>query len=388
MNSYIIFYHSTRPPHPKFLLLVRERISIRVHAISGVAETALGILAYVAGYRWAAIGVGICCVFFHAPTAFNQTRGTFGMRGIMIPMYYGIVALHFYCGIRLLMTGGNILWLERTWIALQTYAMTRLFFSLLTLSKELRRVAYTASVAVAGFVLTPLVFGEIGPLLVAALPVVYLMAVLVIVRPHPGELEALYIEHERNSLIGNEMRQIWIQDEVGTSNHVSTVHQARDVFDHLDVQNAGVLRIEEVEPLMESWGASPQFVRSFIEHNAVTGVIDFETFHSTLWLEDRMQRVADEVELEMSLAAGADKAQLVFDHLDFEGNGSLDQLEIETLLLGWGMPSSQASVYIKKFGDQDGLISLETFRTRMAPIWEFAFHDLFADMPVVRKYLK
>ena len=139
---------------------------------------------------------------------------------------------------------------------------------------------------------------------------------------------------------------------------------------------------------MESWGASPQFVRSFFDHNAKDGVIDFETFHSTLWLENRMQKMTDEVELERSLMAGADKAKLVFDHIDFEGNGSLDRLEIETLLLGWGMPSKQAGAYIKKFGDQDGLISLETFRGQMAPIWEFAFHDLFADMPIVNQYLK
>ena len=73
-----------------------------------------------------AIVVGAIAILGHVPASFFQSPGAFGAKGITVPAYFMIVAIHLYCASRLIMTGGDIVWLERTWITLQAYAFMRI----------------------------------------------------------------------------------------------------------------------------------------------------------------------------------------------------------------------------------------------------------------------
>jgi hypothetical protein len=93
-NAVIIFYHVANPPHPKFLLLPKRWLCIRLHLLTGIIEicsSVAGLVAYnaygasVAPYARVAAPAGIV----HALTALYQTQLVFGAKIIMRPAYYG-----------------------------------------------------------------------------------------------------------------------------------------------------------------------------------------------------------------------------------------------------------------------------------------------------------
>ena len=99
LNIYIIYYHWTRPPHPKYIMLPKRRLSMACHVIGGTSEVIVGAVAWyclytgnsllIDGASWAAIMVA-CVFILHGPSSLFQTPGVFGAKGVMVPAYIGI----------------------------------------------------------------------------------------------------------------------------------------------------------------------------------------------------------------------------------------------------------------------------------------------------------
>lgn len=375
-NVRIIQYHATVPPHPKFLLVPERRFWIRVHALTGSVEVVLGVVAWLLEDRALALATAGVALIGHVPSSFVQTPGVFGSKGVMVPAYLGVVTLHAYCAVRLVMEGGDIVWLERTWMALQAYAYVRIFGSLIQQTGAFRDSIYTASVVLAGTAITPFILGPAGPVCVLLVVLIHLGWTRLILRPSTAEWHGLFEEHARRTLIDPGLRTLWMARHVQDPGSAPVIEHARLAFTHLDRNASGRLSQSEVQTLMREWGAPEHFAEAFIRHYGSREGIDFETFVSTLWLSGRFHEpVAPGIA--QGVQTPEQQARLVFDHLDLNGNGQIDLFELELLLLEWGMTTEEARYYVERFGGTDRVISFTEFFTHMRPIWRFGFREVF-----------
>jgi len=72
--------------------------------------------------------------------------------------------------------------------------------------------------------------------------------------------------------------------------------------------------------------------------------------------------------------------RIVFDFLDIHGRGYVDEIQIEILLLGWGMDLHEAQRTIRRISGQAHMqYSYDEFRTRLKPIWRYGYERLTTD---------
>ena len=376
-NIRIIHYHATIPPHPKFMLMPERKFWVRVHAITGSLEVILGIIAWITLDKNLALITAFIAIFGHVPSAYFQTPGVFGTRGIMVPSYYAVVTLHLYCAIRLVMEGGDIVWLERTWMALQAYAFVRIYGLLINNSGTFKESIYTVSVVLAGATITPFIMGPAGPITILFVVLIYLGFYKLIMKTNKEDWQHLFEEKERRSLIDPQMRSLWIARHLTTGLQGSSVENARIVFSHLDRNNCGSLTLEEVEILLKEWGASEEFKQAFFQHYGNSSGIDFHIFVNTIWISGRMQEQFTDA-VAGSIREPEQQARFIFNHLDLDSSGKLELTEIELLLMEWGMDIKEVERYLKKFGGADGKIDFPEFYTGMKPVWKFGFSEVFS----------
>lgn len=375
-NIKIIHYHATVPPHPKFLLMKERKFWVRVHAITGSLEVVTGIVAWITMNKELAIATGLIAILGHVPSAYFQTPGVFGTKGIMVPCYFAVVTLHLYCAIRLLQTGGDIAWLERTWMALQAYAFVRIYGMLINVSGTFKDSIYTVSVLAAGATITPFILGPSGPASILIIVLIYLGFYKLIMKAEGQHWQDLFEEKERRSLIDPNMRNLWVAKHLSSALSGSSVENAKVVFSHLDKNNSGSLSMEEVQQLLSEWGASADFKHAFFHHYGDKKGIDFHTFLSTIWISGRMQEQLTDAAAS-SIKVPEQQAKFIFNHLDLDSSGKLELAEIELLLMEWGMDAEEVERYLKKFGGADGKIDFQEFYTGMKPVWRFGFSEIF-----------
>jgi hypothetical protein len=97
-NFYVLYYHYTTPPHPKFLMLPARKFSIRVHTISGTIEVVCGIIAFFSSDPtiWAII-MALSAIIGHITSSSYQTPIVFGAKAIMVPSYIRGNPTYVYC---------------------------------------------------------------------------------------------------------------------------------------------------------------------------------------------------------------------------------------------------------------------------------------------------
>lgn len=103
-NCFILFYHWTNPPHPKFTVLKRSRYIIRAHLLSGTINVALPVVAFcttnkdlVTSIIWITVAFDVV----HLLTVIAQTPNVNGQRNLIVPAYQFIAAIKFVsmCGL-------------------------------------------------------------------------------------------------------------------------------------------------------------------------------------------------------------------------------------------------------------------------------------------------
>ncbi len=374
----ILYVHAVRPPHPKFLLTWDHRLSIRAHAIAGGIETILGVVAWVTQSSTLAIATGVFALVQIA-AAYYQTPGVFGMKGVTVPLYCAGISVHLFCAVNLVATG-DIAWLERTWIALQTYAYVRIVFFLLGRTQAFRGSGYTVSVVLGGAITLPFVLGPITAYFLVGIVIMYLALYFLVMRPTQREWSALFVEHLRRSLVPR-LEEAWPRLGVVIPTGLSPREEARLAFDHLDSDGSGTLDLHEMEPLLVELGVSPRLQDSFRHHHAHrdSTVVGFDAFFATLWLPSRLQGSLT-LPVDASLT-NEQKARIVFDFLDMDGSGYLDEIEIEILLLEWGVEVHEAQRTIRSLSGPDhAQYSFDDFYRQLTPIWRFGYATLTTDL--------
>lgn len=370
-NIFIIRYHATEPAHPKFDMMTDRLISIRVHAISGSLEVVLGIVAWSTQNTTLAIVVGCLAIFGHVPSSLYQAPGAFGSKGLTYPAYLGVIAIHLYCAVRLVMEDGNILWLERTWMALQAYAFMRIYGYFFFRLGAFKEGGYSVHMLLSGATILPFILGPVGPLLMMLILVAWVVLIKTIVRPTSAQWADAFDEKERGAVIDYNMRTLWTQKNLGSAAEGTSKENARAVFDYLDVDKSGSLKINEIESLLNEWGANTSIKESFMNNFGKSNGIDFHTFTSTIWLSGRMQEVLSK-DAVSNLTTPEEKSKFVFNQLDLDESGYIEMVEIEMLLLEWGLDAREAQRYISKFGGADKRLDYAEFHTKLSPIWKFA----------------
>ena len=160
-NFGILYFHWTTPPHPKFTVLQKSRVSIRLHLLSGTVNVLLPIVAFCDSNKTSV--VAICWVTFfvdlvHLATVIHQTPNVNGQRNLTVPAYQFI-----FC-VKLVSASGllyallddslkmleKVEWLWCVWANHQTYAWVRVWLVLLHQVQACRESRYTVAVIIAG----------------------------------------------------------------------------------------------------------------------------------------------------------------------------------------------------------------------------------------------
>lgn len=370
-NFFIVRYHSTEAPHPKFLMMRGRKFSIRVHAISGSLEVALGVVAWATHSSTLAIVVGLLAIIGHVPTSLYQSPIAFGSKGLTYPAYLGAIATHFYCAVRLVMEDGNILWLERTWMALQAYAFMRMYGYFFYKLGGYKEGGYTSIMLLSGGTIFPFILGPGGTLLMMLTLLAWVLMLKIFMKPSSEQWADLFEEKERRAIIDYNLRTIWTQSNLGSAETGNAKDMARAAFDFLDKDKSGFLKIEEIENLLNEWGANADIKKTFMNNFGKTNGIDFSTFTSTIWLSGRVQEGLSK-DVVSHLATPEEKSKFIFNQLDLDESGFIEMVEIEMLLLEWGLGSREAQRYISKYGGSDKRLDYAEFHSQLRPIWEFA----------------
>ncbi|MBD2613187.1 EF-hand domain-containing protein [Nostoc punctiforme FACHB-252] len=383
-NFYVLYYHYTNPPHPKFLMLPKRKLSIRTHVISGTIEIVFGVIAFFSSNpEIPAIVMALSAIIGHVTSSSYQTPIVFGAKSAMIPSYIFCVSLHLYCAIHLLLEPSSDLWLVNTFLVLSIYVWCRVFYFVFTAFGLFKDNLYSASILAAGVLIFPSVLGVAGNLFFIVFVLGYNALYKLIMNPTPAQWISWTKESQRQTLIDEDAKELWI------SNHLSINSEQLDdralaaaVFTLLDVNQSGTLDKDELMSLWREWQVPDAFINNFINEHTEVNEFNFNEFYEQIWhikgVKERLQKETLKLQYlsKGKNISNEEKCRLIFEELDIDRNGYIDELELKILLLEWGLPSSEVEEYMKKYDDNKDLkISFEEF-FKMRPVWSFAYSDI------------
>ena len=372
-NFYLVYFHITRPPHPKFMLQHKRKVLVRIHAAFGVVEIIVGsiclfqesaLLASIFGYLALA----------HAITSFFQTPTVFGAKAVMIPGYLFASVLHGYTAVQLILEPTAFYWVMNTFLVLNTYAYVRLLMFMFNIFGVFKHSHYTASVLIAGLIIFTAVLGSSASLILFFYIALYIVVNKFIFNLSKHELRELWIEKTRIGFINQQKKNEWILKSFASEPDLSKPLDTKlltDIFNTLDKNKNGYLEPAELEDLLKVWGVSSEGFNPIKSY--ITEQLDFNSFCKIVKIVNSMSDFLRLIEKDPN-HTDRDKAKVVFDQLDFDKSGYIDQLELELLLLEYGLPKHEAKKYMKRFDDnKDSQISFEEFFSNLRPLWNFIY---------------
>jgi Ca2+-binding EF-hand superfamily protein len=383
-NFYVLYYHYTNPPHPKFLMLPKRKLSIRTHVISGSIEVLFGVIAFFSSNpEIPATIMALSAIIGHVTSSFYQTPIVFGSKSAMIPGYLFFVSLHLYTAIHLLLEPNSTFWLVNTFLVLSTYVWCRVFYFIFTVFGLFKDNLYSASILAAGVLILPSVLGAAGNLFFILFVLGYNALYKLIMKPTPAEWITWTKESQRQTLIDEDAKELWLSNNLSiNADELDDQTLAAAVFEKLDINKTGTLSQEELTFLWQEWQVPDVFIKNFMERHTDLKEFNFSNFYEQIWqvkcVKERLKR--ETVKLEC-LSKGKnisneEKCRIIFEQIDVDRNGYIDEFELKILLLEWGLPASEVEEYMRKYDDnQDLKISLEEF-FKMRPIWSFAYSDI------------
>ncbi|MGW2402314.1 EF-hand domain-containing protein [Kitasatospora sp. NPDC001664] len=377
-NVFVLLYHLTHPPHPKFLMLRRRRLAIRTHAVGGVVELVAGVTAYfVADPTVPAVVMALAGLVLHVPTAAYQITVVFGAKAVMVPGYVFVVVLHAFCAVHLLAEPRSTFWLVNTFLVLNIYVWCRVFIGLFNFLGLFQESAYSVAIMFSGLLMIPAVVGFAGNLLLVVFVFAHVLLYRAVMKPSPAEFAEYVSEKGRETLIDQRVRQAWASiaaDEAQADDGDGAERRrARALFDALGTDRSGSLTLDEIDALTSRWPGP--FLAAFVERYGAAGEVSFEVFYRHLYRAHGMDGGSGDRRAKPDLSSER-AARRVFDRLDLDGSGSVDAFELRLLLLGWGLPDGEVDRYLRLYDDGDGCVSFEEFHTGMRPIWQFGAHIL------------
>jgi Ca2+-binding EF-hand superfamily protein len=384
-NFYVLYYHYTNPPHPKFLMLPTRKFSIRVHTISGTIELVCGIIAFFSSDPaiWAII-MALSAIIGHVTSSSYQTPIVFGAKAIMIPSYIFCIGLHLYCAVQVLLNPESMLWISNTFLVLNVYVWCRVFYVLFSRIGIFKESLYSSSILVAQLLIIPAVLGAAGNLILMFFLLGYAFLYNLIMQPSAVEKINFTRESARQTLINEQAKELWVSNYSSPAVGASDVEIAQSVFNQLDTDGNGWLDREEATGILKQWQVPASFAEAFISQKSQGDGFNFELFYENIWQIPSVKQRLTSTEIhnqylnkDPKTISDREKAQMIFSQLDVDRSGFLEFFEIQTLLLEWGLPDLEAQQYLTKYDNNgDKKFSFEEFFEYMRPIWLFAFSNI------------
>ena len=384
-NFYVLYYHYTTPPHPKFLMLPKRSLSIKTHVISGTIEVIFAIVAFFSSSpEIPAIIMALSAIIGHITTSFYQTPIVFGSKSAMIPGYLFVITLHLYSAVNLILEPTSKLWLINTFLVLSIYVWCRVFYLIFTVSGLFKNNLYSAAILAAGVLILPSVLGASGNLFFILFVIAYNALYKLIMNPTAAEWLTWTKESARQTLIDEDAKELWLSKNVAANaDKLDDKTLAETIFARLDKDNSGNLDKEELRTLWHEWQVPDTFIDDFISRNTKLEGFDFAEFYEKIWqikgVKERLKRdsLKNECLSKGKNITNEEKARLIFNQIDIDRSGYIDKFEITTLLLEWGLPSVEVEEYIRAYDNNKDLkFSFEEFFNKMQPIWSFAYSNV------------
>ncbi|CAF3260471.1 unnamed protein product [Rotaria sp. Silwood2] len=163
-----------------------------------------------------------------------------------------------------------------------------------------------------------------------------------IVRPNEKKRTTFVSEHTRDLLVNRTVHDAWIKEKtrlvkMKDDDLMVDQQRAKRVFDQLDKKK------------MEQSMAKK----------------------SNVW---RLGEKATSYVQESKKREDKAKARFVFNDLDTDSSGYIDAIELQKLLIQWGLPEDEVDAYLAE--DDDKRFSFEEFYQNLKPIWNFAYEHM------------
>lgn len=372
-NIGIMFYHYVVPAHPKFLMIPWRRRVLRTHIASGTVELCAGLfVCFGSGPLIPSIAVvmGLASLV-HASSAFAQTPIVFGSKAVMVPSYLLCIVTHAFCGSMLISHPDSLMWGVKTFLAFNIYAWCRIYFYAFDGLKLFGNQKYSVAILAAGATMIPALLGVTGVVLFVAFVGGYIMLYRLLFIGSRAEYGDFVRERGRDATIDRDVASLWNADS-GANDRT-----AREFFDSLDSDHDGHLDRNELEFALSSWGFPDSVIRAFVDKTCKSGVLDFDQFKSKVWCVGAVRQRAASGVGSNEATSERDKAEFVFKQIDLDGDGVIGLVELELLLLEWGLPASEAELYLKIADtDGDGELSPDDFFQRLRPVWRYIYFDI------------
>ncbi|KAG0380346.1 hypothetical protein BGX24_008912 [Mortierella sp. AD032] len=389
----VLTYHFSTPFHPKFYVKTARRRVLRLHIFTGCLENPTK-------YAYAA---AILAVISQVPTTFYQIPTVLGIKAFLVPSLFLVTALHGYFAINLLFNPTSFYYLLSTYLTVHIYAWSRVFFALYYRLKLFEGHRFSVAMLTSGTLLVPSVLGLPGNIFLF----IFVLTVDGIVRmkASPEFWNAWTTEHSREVKTEPEKKVVLetliTAAEVSNTVEYLSAHDPKDrysqlcatmmaantrnasprqkalaVFRAIDVNRDNELSIAECKDFLVVCGISPHgtegrlLLESLFQDRKVATADDFCEWFTKSWIHS----ISIAIPRLPSTPRG--QAKLVFDTLDANGSGSIDLIELQTLLNSWGLPRGEALAYLKSHDkDLSGTIEFQEFYSSMDTVWKFVIQS-------------
>lgn len=400
-NVGVLYVHWTIPPHPKFLLLLDRKISIRMHVLSGTIEIIIFVVGWfvplVEDSHRALVYINAAASAVHCLTALYQTPIVFGTQAVMLPAYVGCVALKIACVVDVFLHPNCALKFIRLYNIHSVYTWCRVFIFLFTKLQIMNENMYTVSIMFAGFCCAP----AYGP----GINVIFALMVLVygfcLTRFASPETVARQLTENSRDMFDNPSFQSTLSALGGSGSgstsscpfgqvgKASREGMLKSLFNSMDTSQDGRVSLEEIRAFAGSHKSEvwTNLIAAYLSrHPEEQGRgMDYETFKQVMSSKGLMDLGIDKeggkskMEHIVSKQASYDeKARFLFDAINQKKDAYISLDELTYLLIQYSLPISDVERIVRKFDSQgnDGRLSFDEFKAGFRPLILFQIKEL------------
>lgn len=221
-DVFVIYYHLSHPPHPKFRLRFMRRMSIYAHIWSGVSEVALSVASFVLYCNHDSVTRGDCsesdierhillvygtifCSTIHCVTAAYQTPQVFGMHIVMVPVYTIVVLWKAISLLRLAIRPESLWLMLQLFFTHHIYVWCRAMHVILEQAGVFSENLYSVSILFAGVICGPIAMGPAANF--AVVTAIVLVALLWLPYQSHDEQMECRLERRSNMLLNPRYRE-------------------------------------------------------------------------------------------------------------------------------------------------------------------------------------
>eukprot|EP00927_Polykrikos_kofoidii_P011164 TRINITY_DN14712_c0_g1_i2.p1 TRINITY_DN14712_c0_g1~~TRINITY_DN14712_c0_g1_i2.p1 ORF type:complete len:478 (+),score=86.46 TRINITY_DN14712_c0_g1_i2:110-1543(+) len=390
-NVWVLIFHWTTPPHPKFLLLLDRRISIRMHVLSGTIE----IISFVIGWflgegaRNVLIYVNAAASSVHCLTALYQTPIVFGTQAIMRPAYCACVICKIACVVDVWLHPTCAMKFLRLYNIHSVYTWCRVFMAFFINLNIVNENMYSVSIMLAGFTCCP----SCGPGVNIIFAVFIGCYSLILYTFASAETVAHQFNENSRDIFDNPAFQGVLAGtatacpfgNAGCGDKESVIE---GIFKAMDKNNSGKVTLEEVKDFAavhksQQWAT---LVDMYVQMNGkAKDGWDMETFKKVvggkgmLDVSSNVGPANDKLKQVISKSATYEqKARFMFDVIN--RNPGVDDVissdEMAYLLLQYSLPIRDVRLVMSKYGKGDKVISFDEFKKGFRPLILFQIAEL------------